>query len=288
MAVYKRSYQPYSGRLTPVRRRFLTLPRYSYQQLFSSKFFTGFFAICLLPSLVATLMIYFYHNATVLKALTIPVAELFPIDERFFLGLLTAQASIGFLLTALIGPGLISPDLSNNALPLYLSRPFSRSQYVLGKMMVLAVLLSLITWIPSLLLFVLQSSMAGTEWFLKHKGVAVAILLSAALWIVTVSLLALALSAWVRWKPIAAAAMFGVFFAAAAFGELINGVLYTKWGLLINLGEVLRTVWFWLFLEPGNNMIRIPVWSAALSVAATCGLCLWMLGRKIRAYEVVR
>src|SRR5258707_13066390 len=51
------------------------------------------------------------------------------------------------------GPPLVSRDLRNNALPLYLCRPFTRTEDVLGKMSVLLILLSAITWIPQLLLF---------------------------------------------------------------------------------------------------------------------------------------
>jgi hypothetical protein len=39
---------------------------------------------------------------------------------------------LALFLAAFIGPGLISPDLHNNALSLYLARPFSRAEYVLG------------------------------------------------------------------------------------------------------------------------------------------------------------
>ena len=74
-----------------------------------------------------------------------------------------------------MGPGLISPDLSHNALPLYLARPFSRTEYVLGKMSVLMGLMSLMTWIPGVLLFVLQGYLEGWQWaprgFVKHASI---------------------------------------------------------------------------------------------------------------------
>jgi uncharacterized membrane protein HdeD (DUF308 family) len=50
------------------------------------------------------------------------------------------------------------------------------------------------------------------------------------IWVLILSLLALALSAWVKWKPAAGALMFGVFFVAAGFGATINGVQRTYWG----------------------------------------------------------
>jgi hypothetical protein len=45
---------------------------------------------------------------------------------------------MALFLAAFVGPGQVSPDLANNALSLYLARPFSRVEYVLGKMSVLA------------------------------------------------------------------------------------------------------------------------------------------------------
>ena len=58
------------------------------------------------------------------------------------------QGFFSFLMTAYAAPGLVGPDLSNNALPLYLCRPISKAEYVLGKMAVLLIPLSLITWVP--------------------------------------------------------------------------------------------------------------------------------------------
>ena len=55
---------------------------------------------------------------------------------------------LALFLAAFVGPGQVSPDLANNALSLYLARPFSRAEYVLGKMSVLVILLSLMTWVP--------------------------------------------------------------------------------------------------------------------------------------------
>ena len=55
------------------------------------------------------------------------------------------QSTLAFFIAAFAGPGLISPDLTNGALPLYLSRPFSRAEYTLGKFSVLALLISAIT-----------------------------------------------------------------------------------------------------------------------------------------------
>ena len=53
------------------------------------------------------------------------------------------------------------------------------------------------------------------------------------------ALLAVALSAWVKWKPAAGGLMFGVFFVAAGFGATINGVQRTNWGHLFNISALI-------------------------------------------------
>ena len=99
------------------------------------------------------------------------------------------------MVSLIVGPALISADLRNNGLPLYLARPFSRTEYILGKSAVLIILLSAVTWIPGMFLFLFQSYMAGFEWFGEHYRIGFAILLSSWIWIVVLCLLSLSLSA---------------------------------------------------------------------------------------------
>ena len=75
------------------------------------------------------------HNASALGLLGVQGANrLISINVTFFLNLLGWQSMLALFLAAFIGPGQVSPDLANNALSLYLARPFSRAEYVLGKM----------------------------------------------------------------------------------------------------------------------------------------------------------
>jgi ABC-2 type transport system permease protein len=231
--------------------------------------------------------------------LKIDPSKLITINTRFFLTFLGFQSMLAFFLNAFIGPGLVSPDLANNALPLYLSRPFSRAEYVLGKMYVLLLLLSLMTWIPGLLLFALQGYLEGVSWVISNLSIAVGLFFGSLIWILVLALLSLAMSAWVKWKPAAGALLFGIFFVAAGFGGAINAVLRTKWGHLINISHLIGSVWVSLFEEPmrrgaGAVFFRvargeeIPIWSCWAALIAICLFCLYLLSRKIRAVEVVQ
>ena len=170
-------------------------------------------------------MIYLHHNLSALTLLRINPDNLLPIDGDFFGAFLSVQGALAFILTAYAGPGLISPDLSNNALPLYLCRPINRTEYILGKMAVLFIPLSCITWIPGLLLFAIQAGLQGQGWGWDHIHFAWAIFAGSWVWIVLLALLAVALSAWVRWKLAASALLFGIFFISVAFGAMVNEVL---------------------------------------------------------------
>jgi hypothetical protein len=121
------------------------------------------------------------------------------------------QVGFGFVFTALVAPALIAPDLAHDALVLVLARPLGRREYVLGKLCALALLLSAVTWVPGVLLFLIQASLAGGAWFVDNLRIAGAIAIGSWIWIATAGVVALAVSAWVRWKPVATAAVLGVF-----------------------------------------------------------------------------
>ena len=190
------------------------------------------------------------------------------------------------MLTALVGPSLISPDLANGGLALHLSRPFSRAEYVAGKMTVLLVLLSLITWVPGLLLYAIQASCTGWTWVKPNLWLARSIVLGPLIWILVLSLIALALSAWVKWRIAAGACVLGLHFVGAGFAQAINEILRTRKGSLINLGEVIHTIWGNLFdCSRGTDLSVTQAW---LVLGVTCVLCLRLLARRIRGFEVVR
>lgn len=304
MAVYEHTYKAYDGPLTPQWSRFLVIPRHAFRSVFGSKLFIAFFAICFVYPLVAAILIYLHHNETALAILQLALRELIPIDAWFFEVFVRTQAWFAFFLTLLVGPPLVSRDTSNNALSLYFCRPFSRAEYVIGKMSVLFLLISAITWVPALLLLLFQSYLEGLDWFRANIWLAGSILFSSLIWIFLLSLLSLAISAWVKWRMAASAALLAVYFIPAAFGQLINGLFYTRVGNLINLPSLISTITSGLFgrftrdagtmrMRSGGRWLQVslvepPLWSSWLVLALICAFCLFLLTRKVRAYEVVR
>ena len=294
MAVYEHTYKPYAGKLTPEWSRFLIIPRHAYKDIFRSKLFTGFFALCFVGPLVFAILIYLHHNINAMMMLDLRVRDLVPIDATFFQRFIMIQGGLCFLLTVIIGPVLISRDLANNGLPLYLCRPFSRAEYVLGKMSVLMILLSAITWVPGLLLFMFQSYLEGSGWFGNNLRIGGAIFVMSWAWIMILALLSVTISAWVKWRMAASAALFGLFIITNAMGLVINELFRTWIGSIISLSILMQTITDGLFgLRESFDMdldayMTAPLWSAWMAFALICVLCLFLLTRKVRAYEVVR
>ncbi|MBA2339194.1 MAG: ABC transporter permease [Pyrinomonadaceae bacterium] len=306
MSVFENAYGQYEGRLTPEWSRFLVIPRYNLREVFRSKLFTALFCLCFIYPLVAAILIYLHHNANAIALLRINVRELLPINASFFQYFVELQGWLAFFLTVLAGPPLVSRDLANNALPLYLYRPFSRAEYVLGKLSVIVVLLSLITWVPGLLLFALQAYLEGAGWLWSNLWMSGAIFIGSITWIVLLALLALAVSAWVKWRVVASGTLLGMFLIPSVFGAIVNNLFLTRMGHLISLGDLIKNIWRGLFGHfvreadryrtdsiRGRGFVDVvllepPLWACWLMIALVCAACLWLLARKIRAYEVVK
>lgn len=304
MAVYEHTYKQYLGKLTPEWSRFLVIPRHAFRDVFKSKLFTAFFVVCFIPLLIEAILIYLHHNVNALAILKVDVRQLIPIDAFFFQTFVNLQGTFAFFVTLLVGPPLVARDLRNNALPLYLCRPFSRTEYVLGKMSVLLILLSGMTWIPQLLLFLLQAYLEGWTWFISNLSLASAIFIGSVVWILLLALLSQAVSALVKWRVIASAALLGIFFIPSVFGEVINNIFLTRWGNIISLGALIKNVTAGLFgtfvrasghftdwrSGPGHEFIvyEPPLWASWFALFVVCAICLALLSRKVKAYEVVK
>ena len=306
MAVYEQTYRPYTGALTPHWSRFLIIPRHAYRGVFSSKLFTAFFVICFLPVLVEAVLIYLHHNITAMAIMNLNAKELIPIDGSFFQTFVNIQGGFAFFVALLVGPPLVSRDLRNNALPLYLCRPFSRTEYVMGKMSVILILLSAITWVPQLLLFFFQSYLQGFAWFRANLWMAYAILIASIVWILLLALLSQTVSALVKWRVVASGALLGIFFIPSVFGEFINVVFMTRWGNIISLGALMKNVTAGLFgtferVSRGFTirdfdgeivreviLVEPPLWLSWTVLFLVCAACLALLSWKVKAYEVVK
>lgn len=287
MAVYKRGYQRYEGGRTSHWNRILVMPRFSWQRLMGMKVTIVVLAISMVWPLMCAAFIYVANHAELWQGMGGGgLANFLSIDGRFFEVFMNAQAAFAMILAAIVGPGLIAPDLANNALPLYFSRPLTRQDYILSRLIVLLGMLSLVTLVPGLLLFVMQVGLAGWEWLCDHWIYAWGVFGGFALWVVLVSLVAMACSAYVKWRVIAGALVLGFFTVLSGAASMINAVFRVDWGRAINPAMAMNQIWrSMLAMEPleGPSAMECAIVMFAMGMAM-----LLALSRKLRPVEVVK
>src|SRR5438876_11386444 len=157
-------------------------------------------------------------------------------------------------------------------------------------MSALLFLSSAITWVPQLLLFAFQSSLEGARWFIDNLWLAGAIFIGSLVWILLLALLSQAISALVKWRVVASAALLGLFFIPSIFGEVINQIFLTRWGNLISLGALTKNVsagLFGTFVRTTGRMTDVdgqvvreivinepPLWCSWAALFVICAICL--------------
>ena len=291
MSVYKHDYRAYTGRVTPLWSRVLVLTRYGLAEIWSSKITIGLFTLSMLPSIVFLILIYLANN---------PVARMLimrgngqrelPVTAEFFLVILEIQCWAALIINAWIAPRLITFDLADNALPILLSHPISRIGYVVGKFAALFVSLSLVTWVPCLLLFTYQAYASPQGWTGTNLQIASGLLIGALLWIGLLTFLGLALSSWVKWRVVATGIIIAAVFVPAGVGGIITGILRTRWGFLLNVPVAMTQLWERLLGAPERMGSELALPSAAIvtMLVLVSLVCVAMLNARIRAREVVR
>ena len=102
-------------------------------------------------------------------------------------------------------------------------------------MSIVIILLSLMSWIPGLLLFLLQSYLEGWTWFTQNIPIASAIFMGSLVWILLLALMTQAISAWVRWRVASRAALLAAFFIPSTFAAIVNEIFQTSWANIFSL-----------------------------------------------------
>src|SRR5262249_15871625 len=151
----------------------------------------------------------------------------------------------------------------------------------------LAILLSAVTWIPTLLLFSLQSGLAS-GWLWSHLWMIIPIIFCSAISILTLSLVALAISAWVKIRIVASGVTFIAFIIPAAIGEIYKRVMGPSWGRLLNFTELFRHILTHSFraesdLPALSHVGDVPVPLAWLMLILVCIFALFLINSRLRA-----
>jgi ABC-2 type transport system permease protein len=286
MAVYKRGYRRYAGPLTGRWTRFLVLPRYAWRNLYQQRLVLLLTTVAFVWPLLCGAFVYLTNQVDLLQGLDQEFLDFIRVDGRFFSIFMYVQGGFAVFLAALAGPGLVAPDLANNALPLYFSRPLTRWSYALARLTVIVGMLSVVTWIPGLLLFGLQVGMAGGWWFVSNWTLGAGVVAGFLVWLLILGLVAIASSAYVKWRVVAGAVSLAVFFILSGVSEMIDLVFRVTWGHVLDPAWAVNRVWCALL---GVTPPEGPgVGPSVVTLAAFVLLLVLVIERKLRPVEVIR
>src|SRR5438046_10298945 len=131
----------------------MVITRAGIRTMFAKRAFIGLLLLAWLPFMVRAVQIY--------AAANLPQAAFLAPTPETFRQFLDQQQTFVFFVTVYVGAGLIANDRRANALQIYLSKPLTRAGYVLGKLAVLMTFLLMITWLPALVLLIVQITFTG-------------------------------------------------------------------------------------------------------------------------------
>lgn len=278
MPIHDQGYRRYAGERMLRGRGWLVIARAGIVERILERRFLALMLVAWLLFVVRAVQL--YVGTTIVRA-----SFLAPSEETFH-SFLNQQRLFVFFITIYAGAGLIANDRQANALQLYLSKPITRRDYILGKLATLATFLFAVTWVPAVLLLVLQVLFSGSLEFLSnHPRLLPAISITSLLQVALASMTMLALSSLSRSRRFAAM----LYALVAIFAGAIGRVLQTATGhagwVLLSPQNTLLVLTDALFGIPAES--EIPVAIAFVAFAALLGLCVVVLERRVRAVDVV-
>ncbi|MBL8848340.1 MAG: ABC transporter permease [Planctomycetaceae bacterium] len=199
-----------------------------------------------------------------------------------------AQATITALLLAFAGASLIGADYRQGGMIYYLSRRIERRHYIVGKLLTVATVVTLITTVPALALYVQYGVLSNSlDYFLDNPRILVGILGYGAVLALVQSLLLFAVAAWVHRAVPLVMCWLGIFVLLEALGAAAREINDNRRWLLLGIWRDMHRIGEWCF--GAREPERIPTGPQCAAVlAGVCIVCLIVIIRRVRAVEIVR
>lgn len=278
MPIHDQSYRRYAGNRESAGTAWMVIARSGILTIARKRLFIGLLLMAWIPFVVFAVTAYLNAN--------FPQFTILAMTAQRFRDFLGWQNFFVFVITVWVGAGLVANDKRANALQIYLSKPLTRTEYIAGKLVILSTFLLLVTWVPAVLLLLLNMAFAGNLTFLRENlYLFPAVTVYTGLQVLVSGFMMLALSSMTKSSRYVAILYAGVYF----FSHAVYGVIYAVTGssklswvsLQGNLDQVGDLVFR---MQPRYST---PPWVSVLTVFVLIGLSLWVLERRVRGVEVV-
>jgi ABC-type transport system involved in multi-copper enzyme maturation permease subunit len=205
-----------------------------------------------------------------------------------FRDFITSQNTVVMLLLAISGAVLVGNDFRFRSLTFYFSKPLERWQYFLGKLVATSLLVSLLTLLPCLVLFIEYGLFGDTfDYFIESRRILFGILAYGLLVSVGMSILLLGVAALLQ-KTISIVMVWGLIFI---FLPIITEVIHEA----ARGSDYWKLLDFWSLLQWCSNaffgiessLFSAAPWLPVTALVVWLGAALWAFWHKTRAVEVV-
>jgi ABC-2 type transport system permease protein len=284
MPVYEQTYRRYEAR-EPLRTvRFWPITREALRLLLSRWAFLALIVLAWLPFLGFAIYVW---AMTQLGQVPEGMLSALPRGGAVFALYFKWQLPLCLLLTTFGGAGLVANDLRTGAILVYLSRPLTRRDYVVGKLCVLLALNLAVTLVPGLLLYGIACALAPAQFVtVELAWLAPAIALHAFAVSLTLSLAALAVSALSRSGRVAGLAFFGLLVGLDIVQGIVGVIAHWPPAILLSVQACLNALGDALLGTRPEDALHW-VWPA-LALCAVWGAALLVLRTRVRAVEIVK
>lgn len=278
MPIHDQGYRHYLGHKEAVGRGWMVITLAGIRSMLRRRAFLGLLLFAWVPFIVRSVQIY--------AAANFPSASFLAVTPRTFRDFLEYQAAFVFFVTIYVGAGLIANDRRANALQIYLSKPLTRAEYVAGKLGILVTFLLMVTWIPAIMLLVVQMLFSGSFTFIRNNLIlfpAITVYTFVQVFVASIAMLGLSsLSKSSRFVAVMYAGL--LFFTSAIYG-VIYGVTRSSAASWISFSNNIAQVGDAVFRLPLRY--ETPLYVSLLALVGLVVLSLVVLERRIRGVEVV-
>jgi ABC-2 type transport system permease protein len=276
--IHDQGYRHYLGQREPHGRAWWVIARAHMWTLLHYRWFQLLLFAASVPFLIRAGQIYF--------STTNPqVAQILATTPDTFRDFLSQQRFFVFLII-IMHAGLIADDRRTNALQLYLSKPLTRVEYVLGKLVPPLIYVLAITLVPAILLLFLQVIFSGSVSFVRQNLFLLpAIILFSLIQACLSAFAILALSSMSKSRRFVAIMYAGILFFTTAMSQVLRAITTSRRWAVISPGEMLDVIANAIFRSRVDS--PVPVYVAVIVVFVVIGLAMLILERRIRAVEVV-
>lgn len=278
MPIHDQSYRRYGGEREDLQRVWFVIARAGMMTFLKKRTFLGLLLFAWLPFIVRAVQAYF--------STTFQQVSMLALTAESYRSFLEQQNAFVFFVTVFVGAGLIANDRRANALQIYLSKPLTRGEYILGKFVILFTFLLLVTFFPAMLLLLLQGLFAGSFDFVRQNlHLIPAITLYSLVQVIVASLSMLALSAMSNSSRFVAIMYAGIVLFSDAMFAALRGILGASSMSWISVPATLAQVGDFIFRL--KLRYDTPVAVSFIVLLALVAVSVSVLERKVRGVEVV-